>query len=422
MIKNLLIIGNGFDLQCGLKSSYKDFYEYRYRNNKPMDTKLGITISVSSPNNFRKCFFDADNGVEPFNKFKESMNYNVWDMFFYHKYEKVNSDSILWMDFEKDIFEFLTNNYRRLMDHEKLNYFPSQDTGMTWEEILPLKKYLEGKYSREDGFRSSADLIEILKIELNLFERSFAEYLKSIGGAKHLIQDLTIPNSYPDIAYGLLSSICKEVEIETSNLRILSFNYTNPFYQQPLGDNATADDVMKRISMPALTNIHGKLFQGISNKDKDNIIFGFDLSELDEEKCEEKDKNIIGRLKKADAILLSKTYRKIENATSDNTILDLEGTKNIIFYGHSLGKADYSYFQAIFDSVDLYHKKTKLTFLWSTYKGKEKVDIESGQVRAVVHLLQIYGDTFENKDHGKNLIDKLVLENRLSIRELVNVS
>lgn len=30
------------------------------------------------------------------------------------------------------------------------------------------------------------------------------------------------------------------------------------------------------------------------------------------------------------------------------------GTKMIKFYGHSLGEADYSYFQAIFDSVKLY--------------------------------------------------------------------
>ena len=32
-IKQLLIIGNGFDLACGLKSSYKDFFYDLYIDN-----------------------------------------------------------------------------------------------------------------------------------------------------------------------------------------------------------------------------------------------------------------------------------------------------------------------------------------------------------------------------------------------------
>ena len=36
--------------------------------------------------------------------------------------------------------------------------------------------------------------------------------------------------------------------------------------------------------------------------------------------------------------------------------------RRIKFYGHSLGEADYSYFQAIFDSVKLYEGDTRLVF------------------------------------------------------------
>ena len=28
--KQLIVLGNGFDLKCGLKSSYKDFFEQRF--------------------------------------------------------------------------------------------------------------------------------------------------------------------------------------------------------------------------------------------------------------------------------------------------------------------------------------------------------------------------------------------------------
>ena len=37
-IRELLIIGNGFDLQCKLKTSYKDFFSERYGINLVAET------------------------------------------------------------------------------------------------------------------------------------------------------------------------------------------------------------------------------------------------------------------------------------------------------------------------------------------------------------------------------------------------
>ena len=36
----------------------------------------------------------------------------------------------------------------------------------------------------------------------------------------------------------------------------------------------------------------------------------------------------------------------------------------------------------------------------------------------VINLLTAYGATLENRDHGKNLIHKLLLEGRLSVQEI----
>ena len=36
----------------------------------------------------------------------------------------------------------------------------------------------------------------------------------------------------------------------------------------------------------------------------------------------------------------------------------------------------------------------------------------------VTALLSAYGETMDNKDHGKNLIHKLILEGRLAIVEI----
>ena len=39
-IKQLLIIGNGFDLACGLKSSYKDFFDNYLKSISSTDSKM----------------------------------------------------------------------------------------------------------------------------------------------------------------------------------------------------------------------------------------------------------------------------------------------------------------------------------------------------------------------------------------------
>ena len=42
----------------------------------------------------------------------------------------------------------------------------------------------------------------------------------------------------------------------------------------------------------------------------------------------------------------------------------------IKFFGHSLSTADYSFFQAIFDHVDLYQGEVRLVFYHRPYNGK----------------------------------------------------
>lgn len=39
-IKQLLIIGNGFDLACGLKSSYKDFFDNYFKSISSTNSKM----------------------------------------------------------------------------------------------------------------------------------------------------------------------------------------------------------------------------------------------------------------------------------------------------------------------------------------------------------------------------------------------
>ena len=70
-------------------------------------------------------------------------------------------------------------------------------------------------------------------------------------------------------------------------------------------------------------------------------------------------------------------------------------------------EADYSYFQSIFDYYNLYsNSNISLNFYYS--EGYEQTD-------AIYRLINIYGKSLSNKEQGKNLIHKLLLENRLNI-------
>lgn len=98
----------------------------------------------------------------------------------------------------------------------------------------------------------------------------------------------------------------------------------------------------------------------------------------------------------------------------------------IKFFGHSLGDADYSYFQAIFDEVDLYESNTHLIFYYNANRSndekkgaaeKKEDKAQQEMFEKVNRLITTYGRTLDNEDHGKNLLHKLLLEGRLTIKQ-----
>lgn len=389
-----LILGNGFDLQAGLKSTFTDFYTSRYNLNK----------------------IDQIN-----HKWQETLLNNrdhisIWDLLIC-TYLQNKSDSLRdWKDvegiikdvlqgvhgtnihFSSDIFQdatrvipitwqfeemlggmsSLNNEEKRSLRDYWLCYYIINHL-MTAYPIF--KNYVQNHVDYGDSDNFILNLNEIRSIlaplllkELKEFESSFSQYLD---------EQITSNKAYARNVNKLYEIVVADSTIST---QVLSFNYTPKIKKDILG----------------YRNIHGSL------EDK-NIIFGIDASFNENE--DSFDPYLV-KFTKTSRIL------KLTNNTMAINETDWSGQNvdQIIIYGHSLGEADYSYFQSIFDSVNLYHSSTQLVFAYSIYDSDRMEEIETTYETAVEKLMTRYGQSFSNQNHGRNLLHKLLLEGRIQIR------
>lgn len=112
----------------------------------------------------------------------------------------------------------------------------------------------------------------------------------------------------------------------------------------------------------------------------------------------------------------TKTFRQLKpNIDYENRMKMTKSIKEVIIYGHSLNKQDYSYFQSIFDYLDIYNEDITLKFMYSVghFEEPKYINAQEDMADRVTTLLTDYGNTLDNKDHGKNLLHKLIVEGRL---------
>lgn len=240
------------------------------------------------------------------------------------------------------------------------------------EDYFLLSLFLESKYKGSD-----LNIYELLLQELKLFEKNLNKYFSII--CETLKANDEYKKEYAENFIDLLGN--------NKPAYVLNFNYT--------GVNKYSNDVLSYIQE---NNVHGRAGA--------KTILG-----IDQRGCNTKTEEYI----------FSKTYRKLtENleCIPFQPIFNLEDDDyELIFYGHSLSRADYSYFQSLFDMYDLYNH-SKLIFKYSIYAGKDKNKIRGDVFNNIFQLLSDYGSTMDNKDHGNNLLHKLLLEGRISVQEI----
>lgn len=412
----LLIIGNGFDLHCGLKSTYKDFFKNAILNT----TTENFILKQLKP------------GVKGF-----------WESLLLEYYKNYNDLNYNWCDIET----IIKNTLLLIGGNNKSFAFKALESSRKGKDFYtatlnindPIEKFLythcilifndilvKRPYCLNDSAYSL--LINRILHELHKFESRFCKYIKDniinpnndkefneqyIVNAMNLLMALT---GFTNTQYESIDDIIDRQEEEhmeqlmpqmyqsawrdknvlsqefdnLHSINILSFNYTALF------------DVLKVKSPCFYNNVHGKLClnECTENCSSCNIIFGID------------DKIIQSQDENFELHEFSKTYRKMLNANKQTNILPAKDNQfvEIKFYGHSLSEADYSYFQSIFDYYNIY-ENSKISLIFYYSKGFE-------QTEKVYRLINTYGKTLANKDQGKNLTHKLLLENRLKIVEI----
>ena len=393
----LVILGNGFDLSCGLKSTYKDFFDqYLYKSENKKNYWYHIFKTLSTNNQINNGWTDIERQILTELKNLETLYSEEIFIGSVSDIEKAIKHFLyIQSDEERGAFQ-LTINAANLAVDSHYRDFPSQKEFQSHliKKLLLLEKdfftYLNEQISIEreyinDFFTDTKDISRnnyfIKSLIIGYFLLISHVPQMSLGTLQSKLEKIQDNDTFDSFSKEVesIKNLFLDDEIEKIKSNILSFNYTEPF------NNLN------------IRNIHGALSE-------DNIIFGIDYDKLK-------------KFFKQPPIEFSKSYRILENGKT--TSISISSDIDIIkFYGHGLGEADYSYFQAIFDSVDLYHSDTKIIFYWSAYKGVEKTKIRIEQVKKVTNLIEEYGTTFTNKDHGRNLLTKLQLENRLQIEEI----
>ncbi|EQC0658145.1 TPA: hypothetical protein IP912_002632 [Listeria monocytogenes] len=399
--KGLFIIGNGLDLEAKLPSKFIDFYKYRcdlmdldydeVTYNLKEEQKIYITMNR---------FFGSDK-IDDFisvlglpNSTKLNERITFWDFILLFSLKK-NGD-LRWCSIEsqiEDVLESLSADlhytvveFFDILKHGKINAasllnhtYSIEDVSKAYENEYDAERLQAALYlsymiflRREEPQYNNVTVGTFLMLELKRYEDDFKEYINSKKTLEYL-------NKRNEIVEAILN---KSPNIKKVN--IMNFNFTKNDFQ---------DDINLKDKVDKEVNIHG-----ISEED---VIFGIDNEKITPD---------------SEAYDFTKTYRKlISKGNSKQGILSKD-ISEIIFLGHSLSDADFSYFQSIFDYLDIYSADISLKFYYVNYKNDAEL-VRREETKAVRALILKYGESMDNQKKGKNILHKLLLEERISVLE-----
>lgn len=458
--EKLIIMGNGFDKQIGLRSDFYSFWsstkEVNYRENHAIwEWNIwDILIENLERKNLNWSDFEAFikdfllNYVEFFKKSKKSLplkcnwyslgeyvdpkngavshNYLLTFPLLYLDTDEfdITDEDDMGNDAELNVYKRIVQKYsfeKNLLEHDfdisllRTDELKEEILFEVENEVFNDHTHNESKIGKLANtgttYLESGDIAtrwdpehfySVALAELKLWERRFSDYLHTIMFENR--------DKYTEQYTQLLESIAGSEE----DIQILDFNYTwitknelkNNFFTQNVG----------------FKHIHGFALKEkmVPEELESSIVTGIDYSELD---ISDRLTNVMEfsktfRVLDFDTRFLSKT--KKFNIPESNLNLDLNKIKYVVFYGHSLSAADDAYFRTLFDELHLYDGDLCVEFIYSEYqRDQHEIDfITEWKSRINALFLRYTNDSEINRQDKSNLMHKLILENRISIRRI----
>lgn len=385
MIKDLknvkLVIGNGYDLHCGLESSYADFFmrdadKNNYFNNWLDDFKEKINLNA---------FTTEQSKEDVWVEFKSIDELNIWDLFFYIETKTTNQnnkEAWLWCDIETVMYNSLksydsrecnTNLFR--WEHVYKAITKKMPKEFKFWKIYVMAKVILEKRNME-GFKNIDEFYCYILDELNQFEKEFGKFID-----KKRYPYRNFLTKIPNTDFEKRSKMTLQELCSVDNLvSIDSFNYDD-----------IGDDNLNKL----LHNINGNL---------ENPIFG-----IDSNLCRASDPRFI----------FTKTNRRMELE-----MINFECQKDIVFdnvivYGHSLSLNDYSYFFPLLDKLEMtnFLSNKKIIFGFSVYDREKETEIKRKNRLNIQKLFEAYANYKGLKDVNR-LLDSLTTQNRVLTYEI----
>lgn len=356
MAKDLLILGNGFDLSIGLKSSFSD-----YLKSKESEISQAVKeLKIYSP----ALLFKQAWRVEDILKNNST---NIWEVICYLKNNNTN-----WADVESNINSTIDYIFQNNTDRVK---------GSDYDNLL---NKLRIKFGDE--------LLFFLYGELENFEFIFREYLISqkdenyLEGAKRKLMHIS----------------------KNNNVDVLSFNYTL----------SNQDDYIKTLNIEKWINIHGYL-GAISNGEWNYVnilpIIGIDSANIKDIS----DPKYLFTKTYRTLLRKTTSQQKLPDAVNSIIFYGHSLSFSDYSYFESLFDMYDLYnsnliLKFYYGTFNLYNLPTNSTERLQL--AQKNLEIQQNSVDQIMHLIMHYGATLHD-NHGNNLYSKLILEGRLILEE-----
>ena len=297
----------------------------------------------------------------------------------------VNKDNNRSLRFQKTRDKMTVNNIR-----ETLKYLRKFNN--TINIIKKIQKEIEMTLFL-NVFRDKSKILKKLNLEIKINCNNLIKYIKKLCELGQYGLMMEVENSY------ILKMLNEEIKEKIK--QILDYNNTRNITKFNM------ESILLECKESFEKNIESctKKINDESAKKNSNIIFGIDKTQIKNFKNELKD--------------FIKSNRRKNMELEWKQLLNEHKFSKIYFYGHSLADADYTFFEDLFDIVDIVNNKIKLIFLYpKEYPYHENVKRLIGKYYINKKRNNNLSNNKMIKEFEKYYIEKLEEEEKLELKEI----